>query len=402
MAAWVAAGIVVVAVTAAACTSGDDGADEADGTLRPPNEDGRGFELLLERAAAAMFDSEEATADYVDVELAEIVTGLDDASEDERLAALTTMFVDTVQTPPELFAQRGTEIDAFREELGFSVLDVDRSLDVLSPPEQALIMETSVDPAQIDEAVRSDPVWSPLLDVDTVAGHEVYDWDDGAAVSTPDPGRSTAARPLGRGGQLAIVDGTVTRTVSRSTLVATLGAFGDPETSIARRDDVAPLLAEVAGGETEGRVIQGYLQARPPAGWSGPVLLVDLVSDTDGEPAGDQAPDDQTSDDRTPDGADPADEGPGDASGGSGAGQRTGLLVLAADDAEEASARADAIRATYETATSLAFALPFTDVVPDLTVTTNGPLVVLTSPADLAFTQLRIVLQTADPLLDIA
>lgn len=105
---------------------------------------------------------------------------------------------------PELLQRAGTSPDEVRAELGFDAATVQAAVTAGLPPEQFVVLQGDFAVAAIDAAVGSDPVWSDLLTTAEHGGVSYYAWGADFAV---DVTRVTAARPIGRGGRLALEDG---------------------------------------------------------------------------------------------------------------------------------------------------------------------------------------------------
>jgi len=104
--------------------------------------------------------------------------------------------------------------DEVRTSFGFDICDV-RASATPSPmlgfgPSNVAFYLTSVEKDAIAAAVATDAEWSSQATATTIGSAELYDWGDRPAAA-----RSSLARPLGIGGQLAVLDaGIVTRTRS--------------------------------------------------------------------------------------------------------------------------------------------------------------------------------------------
>ena len=144
------------------------------------------------------------------------------------------------------------------------------------PPQSLSVAEVRVDAETIDEAVRSDPVWSDDL--------EEVDYDDGSYYSwgedgeRPNIGRSGPFHgQLGRGGQLAIEGDdeavTAVRALSTDEIEAALDAEAGDEPSGLDEGPLVPLAEAVGDGE----VIQAYAFFEPL------VLQPELTNMTDAQ-----------------------------------------------------------------------------------------------------------------------
>ncbi len=93
----------------------------------------------------------------------------------------------------------GADVDAFRDELGFSVLDVDLLVETGPGPGFMRLALGNFDEQQVSEATAADAVWSDLLEEVEYEGETYLSW---GADPEQDSGEATAARPLGIGGRL--------------------------------------------------------------------------------------------------------------------------------------------------------------------------------------------------------
>ena len=145
---------------------------------------------------------------YVDMSLAweRIGAGADPAERAEHIGELPV--VETFSMGPQLFGTYGAMFDEARAEIGFTLVEIERELAVLSPPNDLFIDATSVSADVITGAMEADAMWSPdLTTVETDHG-PYFSWGDG---TEPNPERISPLHPLGRGGQLAVLgDGAAT------------------------------------------------------------------------------------------------------------------------------------------------------------------------------------------------
>ena len=124
------------------------------------------------------------------------------ASPDEVTAYVLALPRDALL--PELLQRTASDVGSLRAELGFDHAVVEAAVGAGEPPEQFLVLKGAFDAGSADAAVHSDPVWSDLLVTQEHAGVAYYAW--GADLEI-DVERVTPARPLGRGGRLALDDG---------------------------------------------------------------------------------------------------------------------------------------------------------------------------------------------------
>lgn len=105
---------------------------------------------------------------------------------------------------PEIMWRGGMEVDSLRTELGLDLAAVRGTATAGWPPELFVVLRGDFDAAVVDAAVRADPVWSDVLAVAEYDGVDYYTWGDDFE---HDLSRTSAARPLGWGGRLALDDG---------------------------------------------------------------------------------------------------------------------------------------------------------------------------------------------------
>ena len=138
-----------------------------------------------------------------------------------------------------VFSWSGTNAADMRREFGFWFDEITATVYAGVPINDVAGFAVTTDPATIDRAVRTDPAWSGDLTDTTYAGVAYYQWGPDGEM---DPARSSGARPVGHGGQLALVGGVAIRTRTDDTMRAALEANAD-RSSLA---DDAQVLAVVA------------------------------------------------------------------------------------------------------------------------------------------------------------
>jgi hypothetical protein len=142
-------------------------------------------------------------SDFVRIgELNESERPASDASSEVAKAYLTSIFSPPSDEEAGAVAGdwfTGADVDAFRDELGFSVLDVDLLVETGPGPGFMRLVQGSFDAQQVSEAAATDPVWSDLLEEVGYEGETYLSW---GGDSEQDSGEATAARPLGIGGRL--------------------------------------------------------------------------------------------------------------------------------------------------------------------------------------------------------
>jgi hypothetical protein len=187
---------------------------------------------------------------YVDLELAWQRAGIAaDADERERSAAMADLRTWTQFA--QLFGSRFLDVEGARAEVGFTMFDIDREITVQSPPHHITIAETHVDPAAVTTAVESDPMWSPDLTVVEHPDGGYFQW--GEDPSSPGVGRFTPMRPLGQGGQLALIgdegEATVVRTIAAADMEAVLSTMAGRGDSLLDVDMVAAAVDALGEGD---------------------------------------------------------------------------------------------------------------------------------------------------------
>lgn len=231
----VATPLIAVTVLLAASCGGNDDTSTADG----------GFATMLDQVPAALVTTSGAMLQYVDMDLTWERLGLADATSDERLDSLAkTAEPETFTVLPRLFDNRAALVDEARSEIGFSVVDVTREIAVDDAPDVLRIAATSVPFSDVDSALRADPVWSDRL-TEVESDHGGYlDWSDGDDLAT-DIQRVTVMRPVGVGGQVALLDDdelTFVRTHTSALMETTLAVIDGDGTSAADDDAMSAAL----------------------------------------------------------------------------------------------------------------------------------------------------------------
>jgi hypothetical protein len=150
---------------------------------------------------------------------------------------------------PDFWGPNVAQIDAWRRELGLSILDADRDIFTGAPEHRYRIILGSVSPDVVDDAVRNDPNFVDLLRTAKHGGRDFYTW---SAHSEADLNRRSAARPIGRGGQLAVLDDRVIWTLDEAEMAAALDVEAGLTPSLADFADfrLAALSLEAAGAYT--------------------------------------------------------------------------------------------------------------------------------------------------------
>lgn len=134
----------------------------------------------------------------------------------------------------------------WRAEFGFTIAQLDQDLNAGTPPEEVLLFRGDLDPAVIEAALRADPVWGPEIEVVAHGEDSYFRWRGDFETILE---RASAARPLGRGGCLAVSDGMVIRTYGSEVMESALDALDGSVPSLADLPQAADLAAalEAAG-----------------------------------------------------------------------------------------------------------------------------------------------------------
>lgn len=251
---WVA---VLAAALLAAC--GGDGTpatstpgaatttSEAPDTIAPPA-GGDGWASLL----AAVPDTEANRSQVIlnDYRAAQVAAGIPPLAADAPAADIVTYAVtlslgvpggeddgEVVRDPPlaalpmATFGQRAVASwDEWEAEYGFTLAQVERDLIAGQPPDEVIVFEGSFSPASIAEVLRADPGWAGDLEVVEHEGGSYYRWGEDFAI---DPRRASPARPLGRGGRLAVGEDRILRTYGSEAIESALGAIAGDVPSLA-------------------------------------------------------------------------------------------------------------------------------------------------------------------------
>jgi hypothetical protein len=234
---------LVLTATLAATGSMAATTTEPDDTALSP------FERSLDRLPASALE-EHGVLYYVDLELAWQRAGLDThADERERIGAMIEL--PTWTQHAQLFDQRFMEIEDARAEVGFTMFDIDREITVQAPPHNVTIAETHVDPEAVATAVESDPMWSPDLTVIEHPDGGYFQWGDDPTAH--ELTRMSPMRPLGQGGQLALIgsdaEAIVVRTVAAADMEAVLSTVAGRGDSLLDVDMVAAAVDALGDGD---------------------------------------------------------------------------------------------------------------------------------------------------------
>lgn len=160
---------------------------------------------------------------------------------------------------PQLFrGHSADDIPAMRQEVGFDVTSVRREAQLDALPFTITAADLDATPADIDGAVRTDPMWADLLTTTDDDGVTFYDWSGGQPY-TQDLASGRAGPMhggLGVGGQLLVeptTDGaSVVRTVDITDMRAVAGL--DPSQSVVETGPYAAALQRLPAG----RLIEAF------------------------------------------------------------------------------------------------------------------------------------------------
>jgi hypothetical protein len=234
--------LLLTATLAATVTVTTTGTEDDDTAMSP-------FEQSLDRLPASALSEESAALYYVDLERAWERAGIDPgADERERINAMIEL--PTWTQPAQLFGQRSAQLEEARAEVGFTMFDIDREITVQSPPHHTTIADTHVDPETITAAVQSDPLWSPELTTVEHPDGGYFQWGDDPMAT--EMSRLSPMRPLGQGGQLALIgsdaDATVVRTVDAADMEALLSTVAGRSDSLLDVDMFAAAVDALGDG----------------------------------------------------------------------------------------------------------------------------------------------------------
>ena len=205
----------------------DDGRSTNDSTddPSPGTADSGPLASMLDRVSDRAVNRREVLV--TDYEGALAAAGLEWPETDDRdelgevLAALTFRSEPPILATGAAFESRPIDVDEWRTQFGFSIADTRSDLFTGEAPGTLKIFETDRSVAEIEDAIRSDPVWSGELNEVVVGDDTMFTWGDDPLELRQD--RISAPRQLGRGGALAVLDdGTVVRSVDPAVVEDTL------------------------------------------------------------------------------------------------------------------------------------------------------------------------------------
>lgn len=211
-------------------TAGPDGGLTGLLTLVPDEGDASAFVVVndLERAA----------------ETAEIDRPPTDADEDELADWFTALSTDEEPglgaAPFGNYGISAIEGEAWREEFGFSLADVDADILAGEPPGNHQAFVGDFDEDAVDEAVESDPAWNELLETTEYDGLTYYSWGEDEEIN---PGQVSDVRRLGESLRLFVDGEAGVAYLARSTEVMeeNLDAFLGEATNLAEHELIGPM-----------------------------------------------------------------------------------------------------------------------------------------------------------------
>jgi hypothetical protein len=337
---------VVVLTLAAACGVSDPTTGSGSLTAMlgevPDTQANRSFVAWVDLAAAreqAGLPRPAAGTGSDDEESLQVFTG----GESSPVRALAPIFMDG----------RGAELDAWSAEVGFTVNDIDQSVDAGVPPEMTAVARGRITVDRVEQAVSSDPSWKDDLETTDHEGVRYWRWLEDGELSPP---RVTPTRPLGNSLRLQADEGQIRWSRTDGAMHDSIDAGAGDTDTLADVDE----LARVATFLEEHDAYQAYLSADP-----GPfsVSRVPRATPEVKEQLGAGALEPWTA------------IGVGDAVDGDVA---IGVLVLTHDDEKAAATNVKRLRKIIRSGRSLRNATPYADVYDVRSLDRRGSTVVLT------------------------
>lgn len=324
------------------------------------------FEQSLDRLPSSALDGDGAALYYVDLELAWERAGVGAEVEQrvDRMGALID--IATWTQTPFLFGQYSAQLDEARSEVGFTMFDIDREISVQSPPHNIAIAEVRVSPDDVAAAVQSDPLWSSELTMVEHPDGGYFQWGDDPMATQLE--LRSPMRPLGQGGQLALIgsdsDATVVRTIDPADMEAVLSTAVDTEDSLLDDDFATAAVAAIGDGDVlQVMATDEAIRFDPAALLLTPEAIEQILAETvfiqpyDGLMIVDLY-----------DGTDTRTE-----------------VLLVYSDAEDADANAALVEQALSENVDVVTQEPLSELLPGAEVTTDGPVVVVTLPFEGAY-----------------
>jgi hypothetical protein len=129
---------------------------------------------------------------------------------------------------------------AYRDEIGVDPADIAQSIETGEPPETYHVVRGSFDAGTVDEAVRSDPGFSDLLEEQSHGEVSFYSWGEDFEQHLE---RNSPVHTLGRGGRLALYDGLLFWSFWTGGMAGMIDAATGTTSSLADREDFGALAA---------------------------------------------------------------------------------------------------------------------------------------------------------------
>jgi hypothetical protein len=324
------------------------------------------FAAMLASVPGSRFEAgSDATLLYVDMALAWDEFGVT-TDPDDRLEHLGQVGVDI--GVPQLFGAFSADIEGAEAEVGFSVVNIEREIAVLLPPDSLIVDVTNVPPVDVVDALEANPTWSPeLVQVDSQHG-PYFSWGEGAELH---PDRRSPLRPLGQAGELAVLGdevATTVRTLDPAWIEDALGSYVGEVEPVSGGELLAPVVDGLAGAA----VLQLTALATPPTLGLLPNLTPELLARLEAEAlapyVGISIAELSTDDGRVGE-----------------------VLIVHADEAT-AAANAELVENALADGLDLLTNQPLAELLPDASVAVDGTVVRVTVPGDRSYRTLQRML----------
>lgn len=231
--------VLLTALVAASCGGG--GRDDARPmsamlSLVPDTEDARRLVVINDFAAAR---------DALGLEQP-------DAGDDEAIAEHVVEFARAgVTEPSEISGWGSVQFDAWRDELGFSPIDIEQDVTAGASPELIQALVGRFDRQAVEEALESDPTWSDALETAEHDGTEYWQWGQD---SDMDLERISPARRRGESARMALIDDTLLWARSTASIERLIDA-ADGGDSLADDDAFSDMAAALDEAEAYAAVL---------------------------------------------------------------------------------------------------------------------------------------------------
>lgn len=147
--------------------------------------------------------------------------------------------------PLAMLTEAGQLDEEFRDELGWSLTQIDGIVEAGEPPEQYVGIVGDFDPAAVDAVLAEVPYWSGVQETVEYSDHMYYRWGEDGLI---DPEHTSPARPLGIGGRMVVTEDEVMLARTDEGIEAMIDAVGGASLLDATDDDFR-LLAEAFDAE---------------------------------------------------------------------------------------------------------------------------------------------------------